>query len=563
MTQKIIYFKDRFPEAFKMLHPVKNEGIDLDKIPACSRKKYWFLLPYDDEVTGNHFDFEWECSTEKISANKGLNCPYLSGHKVWIGFNDFSTRASFALDYWNYEKNDFKPTDITYASSKIINFKCKLEHEWTKTAHSVYNDKYCFCPECSKKLKTSYNETAVYFYIKKVEPNSIWTYREKGFELDIFIPNKNIGVEYDGKAWHKNIKRDIKKNNLCKDNSITLYRIREVGCPKLNSSSVDIQLQSTNKKELASVIHDFILNVWEINIDVDIDRDNMKILGLYKTRFEKNSIQDNNYKLLALWNYEKNFPLTPENISLGSNQKIWWKGKCNHEWQRSPNVQRISKGCPFCLNQELLEGFNDLETKFPKVAKKWDYEKNFPLTPKMVFPKSNKKMWWICNEGHSYCSSINSQTKGSKCNICLNKVILTGYNDFASNYPNLLVEWDFRKNKNINPEKIACNSHLKVNWVCEFNHEWKSSIDNRVSKNSGCPDCYKLKRKQNAVNEWNNWYLLLLECLEFESIENIHYNYVYKNKNLGNWCRAQRRNFNKGVLSEEQINKLKDLKILV
>ena len=40
---------------------------------------------------------------------------------------------------------------------------------------------------------------------------------------------------------------------------------------------------------------------------------------------------------------------------------------------------------------------NDLETKFPDIAKEWDYEKNAPLTPKQILAGSNKKVWWLCS----------------------------------------------------------------------------------------------------------------------------------------------------------------------
>ena len=32
---------------------------------------------------------------------------------------------------------------------------------------------------------------------------------------------------------------------------------------------------------------------------------------------------------------EKNLPLTPDDITFGSNKKVWWKGACGHEWETS------------------------------------------------------------------------------------------------------------------------------------------------------------------------------------------------------------------------------------
>lgn len=38
-------------------------------------------------------------------------------------------------------------------------------------------------------------------------------------------------------------------------------------------------------------------------------------------------------------------------------------------------------GCPYCGHHKVLVGFNDLATFYPEIAKEWNYEKNFPLTP--------------------------------------------------------------------------------------------------------------------------------------------------------------------------------------
>ena len=35
-------------------------------------------------------------------------------------------------------------------------------------------------------------------------------------------------------------------------------------------------------------------------------------------------------ELVFEWS-EKNLPLTPDDITFGSNKKIWWKGTCGHE----------------------------------------------------------------------------------------------------------------------------------------------------------------------------------------------------------------------------------------
>ena len=42
-------------------------------------------------------------------------------------------------------------------------------------------------------------------------------------ELDLFFPELNLGIEYDGRAWHKNLERDLKKDKICESNNIKLF----------------------------------------------------------------------------------------------------------------------------------------------------------------------------------------------------------------------------------------------------------------------------------------------------------------------------------------------------
>ena len=39
-------------------------------------------------------------------------------------------------------------------------------------------------------------------------------------------------------------------------------------------------------------------------------------------------------ELVSEWS-EKNLPLTPDDITFGSNKKVWWRGACGHEWQKA------------------------------------------------------------------------------------------------------------------------------------------------------------------------------------------------------------------------------------
>ena len=43
-----------------------------------------------------------------------------------------------------------------------------------------------------------------------------------------------------------------------------------------------------------------------------------------------NSLAEVHPELVSEWS-EKNLPLTPDDITFGSNKKVWWRGACGHE----------------------------------------------------------------------------------------------------------------------------------------------------------------------------------------------------------------------------------------
>ena len=130
----------------------------------------------------------------------------------------------------------------------------------------------------------------------------------------------------------------------------------------------------------------------------------------------ENSIAKKRPHLCAEWS-EKNLPLTPEEVSYGSNKQYWWKGTCGHEWQTSAKARASGEGCPICSGVRIIAGINDFETMFPDIALEWS-ERNLPLKPSMVRPATHKKVWWKCKKGHEWQAVIANRTNGRGCPVC-------------------------------------------------------------------------------------------------------------------------------------------------
>ena len=464
------------PSLTKEWNYEKNGDLKPDMVTAGSAKKVWWKC-----IKGH----EWQ--KDICSRNNGYGCPICSGKQFLKGYNDLATTNPTLTKEWNYEKNgDLKPDMVTAGSNKKVWWKCSQGHEWKTTIISRKNGSGC--PFCAKELQTSFPEQAIYYYMKKIFPDAINGDRHLGIELDIYIPSIEFAIEYDGIFWHKDKKRDEKKNNICKDNKIVLFRVREnKNCEWSENKYLKIEYctgsDSSIEKSIKSIVS-FLGK--EINVDLKKDRADIYMSFINSQR--EQSLLMVNPKLEKEWNNEKNGSLKPDMVTANSNKKVWWKCINGHEWQASVSSRNNGTGCPFCSGQQVLKGYNDLATKNPTLVAEWNYEKNDKLKPDMVTSESNRKVWWKCSKGHEWQAVICNRNKGTECPISTNMQVLKGYNDLLTVNPKLANEWNYEKNIAISPNIIKSTSGKKVWWKCSKGHEWQASVNNR-NQGRGCPFC--------------------------------------------------------------------------
>jgi Probable Zinc-ribbon domain len=102
----------------------------------------------------------------------------------------------------------------------------------------------------------------------------------------------------------------------------------------------------------------------------------------------------------------------------------------------------------------------------PKLAKEAD---GWDATT--VTPGSDKKMPWVCSKGHTWQASVSNRANG------------TGFNDLASQYPDLAKEL-----VGAEPTSINSGSNKSQKWLCAQGHYWEAKVSNRV-RGSDCPYC--------------------------------------------------------------------------
>ena len=155
-------------------------------------------------------------------------------------------------------------------------------------------------------------------------------------------------------------------------------------------------------------------------------------------------------------------------------------------------------------------GLDDIENipifkTIPAAAQMWDWDKN-NVDPAEVLPKSNKKYWWKCAEGHSFKRTAASFGISSACPIC-RKVKESVYGK-----PWLLKFWDYSKNT-LDPKQTSAKSSEKAYWKCpDCGYEWKTSIIGRTNNQKArdkCPCCGTGMVTVPGINDFRTKYPLL------------------------------------------------------
>ena len=124
----------------------------------------------------------------------------------------------------------------------------------------------------------------------------------------------------------------------------------------------------------------------------------------------------------------------------------------------------------------------------PELINEWS-KRNLPLTPDSVTHGSNKIVWWNGKCGHEWRASVKNRViGGSGCPYCSHNAILEGFNDLASQYPDIATEWSDR-NLPLLPTMVTAFANSKAWWKCkDCGNEWYTLISTR-SGGSRCPYC--------------------------------------------------------------------------
>jgi len=225
------------------------------------------------------------------------------------------------------------------------------------------------------------------------------------------------------------------------------------------------------------------------------------------------SLAFKNPELAKEWDYEANYPLRPESVFPHGRKKVnWICKKCGQSYCSAIDNRSNGHGCPYCcIPPRKICRNNCLEFVSPPIAKEWHYERNKGLTPRDVFCRSEKSVWWICDKGHEYRGKISSR-QFCGCPYCSGHKVSRD-NCLSAVDSILTKEWHPTKNKNLSPNEVTRFSGKRVWWLCRrCGKEYQLKISYR-SLGSGCPRCNGIELKNGDICDSlvEAYYYLLLE----------------------------------------------------
>ena len=218
---------DLYPELAKQWNYEKNGDITPYDVTTGSSRQLWWICPETGKT--------WKASPKYRVKSGHCKSPYMTGKRVLKGYNDLGTFYPEICKEFS-SKNDFSPYEVVAHSKKRAKWVCNTcSHEW----ETVIDNRTTLgsgCPHCFNAQLTSKAEREVAEYVVSLLGDDAVETSNRSiinpYELDIYIPDHNLAIEFNGLYWHtenqgKDKRYHYNKWKMCKDKGIQLITIWE------------------------------------------------------------------------------------------------------------------------------------------------------------------------------------------------------------------------------------------------------------------------------------------------------------------------------------------------
>ena len=246
---------------------------------------------------GTRDEYWWQCEkghrwqAPVKSRTSGRGCPYCSTRRLQPGVNDFATRFPDIAAQWHPTKNGaFQPDQVAPGSHRKAWWRCEAGHEWQASVTSRTSGG-SGCPVCAGRLVLpGVNDFASAFPALAAQWHPT---KNNSLRPEQVAANSNRSVWWQceqGHTWRAPVGRRVQF---------------ATGCP-----------YCTGRKVLPGF----------------------------------NDLASLEPQVAAQWDTERNGSLRPDQVTVGSGKRVWWRCEEGHVWKAKvySRTGKMRTGCPVC-----------------------------------------------------------------------------------------------------------------------------------------------------------------------------------------------------------------------
>ena len=342
------------PELVEEWHPTKNGNITPNDIVAGTCKKYWWKC---------NKDHEWEAVSNNRTGKNKTGCPYCSNKFICADNCLATTHPELAKEWHSTKNNNLTSNDVVAGSNKKVWWVCNKKHEWKASCNGriqkktqgrtdcpyCINQKVCIdnClattnPELIKEWNITKNDNLTPNDIVAGSNKKVWWICNKKHEWKAIV-NGRTKLNKKGCPYCVNQK-------VCADNCLatTHPELAEEWHSTKNDNLTPNDVVAGSHKKVWWVCNK--KHEWEVS---PLKRTFQKRGCPYCVNQKvcaDNCLATTHPELAKEWHSTKNDNLTPDEVTAGSDKKVWWICSKGHEWEAvcGTRTEKRKNGCPIC-----------------------------------------------------------------------------------------------------------------------------------------------------------------------------------------------------------------------
>ena len=417
------------------------------EVKAGSSKKIWWRC-------GNGLPHSFTMSP-KMLLRRSISCPYCSGHRVLVGFNDLATVKPSCLVNWDTMENELPPEKFTAGSSKTMAARCsKCSHQWNPTVKSFTRDHSC--PSCERH--GSHLENIVYAHLVSVLPERPLRRQRlamdptgRKLEVDFLIPSLALGIEVQDFATHsrdrndepvelKHVKAQMKKGPLYHGEKGRAYR------EQCGVQVVELWEDEIRSGEFKGILAGHLRGKTSASPSPLSERS----ATTQKRLQAMDGMLNRSMNDVDVFTHRRSVELhcvCPRRHSFTSTIK------------RATQVQQL---CPYCSGRKA--GYGESIADSELVGEYSD--RNYLLPREVPLRWSAEVYWWRCPGGHDYEMTLVNKMNGHRCGICHGSTLSATVNSLAALYPR--EQESFSPENGVGSHEVRPRAKGVFSWRCHL-----------------------------------------------------------------------------------------------